>query len=128
MTAAGYTQVGKIYRYEQLEDDSIGGSVPTGTVSNEFVNLRISTIEPTMALLEQGLETPHFYRSAVSASGMSIRENDEIEVILPVTSWYFGYRFRVISVQRASLRPEDPRSQAIVVMKRLDIAHGKEQS
>jgi hypothetical protein len=106
----------------------VGGAVPSGTMLYDFVPLRIEPIEPTMALIEQGLETPHLYRVAVQANAYAPRENDEIEVNMPVGSWYYGYRFRLISVQHASLGPTDPRRQTVVIMRRMDIAHGNQIS
>lgn len=125
---AGYNCVGQIYRPVFAPDDEIGGAVPTGTLLYEYVPLRIKPIEPTMALLEQGLETPHFYRVAMQANAYAPQENDEVEVILPVDSWYHGFRFRTVSVQHASLGSTDPRRQTVVIMRRMDVAHGRQIS
>jgi hypothetical protein len=122
---AGYNTYGRIRRYDYEEDDQIGGANPTGTVIYENIPMRIESVEPTMALLEQGLETPHFYRTALGYKAPNVKENDEVEVTLPITSWYYGYRFRISSVRHPSMGANDPRAQTVIIMRRMDEAHGK---
>lgn len=121
----GFNQYCDVHRYSFGTDDRVGGAMPTGTLVYCQVPMRIEPIEPTIALMEQGLETPHLYRAAISIKAAVLKENDEVEVVLPVESWYYGYRFRVASVRHASLRPGDPRSQTLVIMRRMDEAHGR---
>lgn len=128
MSPAGFNCVGQIYRPVFGDDDLIGGAIPTGTILYDFVPVRIEPLEPTMALLEQGLETPHFYRMAVDARAYAPQENDEIEITMPVNSWYYGHRFRLVSVQHASIGSNDPRRQTLIIARRMDVAHGKQIS
>ena len=121
---AGYNQIARIYRYTYPADDTIGGSVPSGTVLYDNLLVRVAPIEPTMALLEQGLETTKLYKTAITYRAKNVKENDELEIYYPSESWYYNQKFRIISVQHPSLRPNDPRSQVILVMRRRDEAHG----
>lgn len=120
----GMNQLAKILRYSYPQDDDIGGSVPSGTMIHDSVLVRIEPIQPTMALLEQGLETVKLFRTSVSYYAKDIKENDEVVVYEPVESFYYNLHFRVISVQHASLRPNDPRSQVTIIMRRREDAHG----
>lgn len=128
MTAAGFNHVGRVWEYSYPQDDAIGGSVPSGTVIHDFVQMRIVGITPTMALLEQGVETTHLYRCMASAHAFNLRENHEIEVYLPIDSPYFNVRFRVISEPKHSIKPNDPRDKVSFIMRRADIAHVTNES
>ena len=123
---AGQNQIAKLWRFVQDPDDYIGGSIPTGSIINESVLLRIEPVTPTMALLEQGLETQKLYKTAVNYGAKNIKENDILQVYEPYDSWYYSGSFRVISVMHPSLRPNDPRSQVQVVMRRWDEAHDRQ--
>ena len=122
----GLNQIVSWTRYTFDPDDARGGSVPTGTVINPSLLVRIEPIEPTMALLEQGLETVKLFRVAVGYAGRDMQENDELIVNEPKESWYINQSFRVISVRHPSLRPNDPRSQVQVTVRRWDKAHGRQ--
>lgn len=118
---AGSNHIIDLWKYAYQTDDVIGGSRPTGTVHYENIPCKISAIEPTMALVEQGLETDHFCKFHVHV--LDVNENDEVEVKLPKNSWYYGKRFRVISIQHHSLHPSDPRAYMILIGKRTDKSH-----
>lgn len=120
---AGKNQLVQVWRYTYPQDDNIGGSVPSGTMLYDSLLVRISPIKPTMALLEQGLETVKLFNTAISYRAKDIKENDEIVVYEPRESFYYNQHFRVISVQHASLRPNDPRSEVIIIMRRWEDAH-----
>lgn len=121
---AGYNQLAKVWRYTFPDDDNIGGSLPSGTILHNSLLVRIEPVAPTVALLEQGLETVKLYRTSVSYVAKDIKENDELEIFEPTESWYCNQHFRVISVQHPSLRPNDPRGQVILTMRRREGAHG----
>lgn len=121
---AGHNQLARIYRYTYPQDDEIGGSVPSGTMIHDSILVRIEPVQPTMALLEQGLETVKLFRTAISYRAKDVKENDEVVVYEPIESFYYNQHFRIISVQHASLRPNDPRSQVVIVMRRREDAHG----
>ena len=120
---AGFNQLARVWRFTYPTDDSVGGSLPSGTIIHDSLLVRIEPVQPTMVLLEQGLETVKLFKTAVSYIAKDIKENDEIVVYDPIESFYYNLHFRVISVQHASLRPNDPRSQVVVVMRRREDAH-----
>lgn len=122
--SAGKNQLVRVIRYSYPQDDSIGGSVPSGTVIHDSVLVRIKPIRPTMALLEQGLETIKLFETSLSYVAKDVKETDELIVYEPVDSEYFNQSFRVISVRHPSLRPNDPRSDLSVVIRRREEAHG----
>lgn len=123
---AGTNQLARIYRYTTPTDDIVGGSLPSGTMIHDSVLVRISPVKPTIALLEQGLETVKLFKTAVSYQASDLKENDEFLIYEPTESWYYQQRFRVVSVQHASLRPNDPRSQVVVLLRRWDDAHNRQ--
>lgn len=113
---AGSNHIVTFVRYNYNPDDVIGGSNPTGTMLYENIEVRIKAIEPTMVLLEQGLETEKLFR--VHVHSINIEENDEMTVNLPINSWYANKKFRVISTQHPSLHPSDPRHYMTIVVRR----------
>ena len=123
---AGANQIAKLWRYSTPIDDYVGGALPTGTVIHESLFIRISPVVPTMALLEQGLETVKLFKTTLGWVAKDVLENDVLEVIEPYDSMYMGKMFRVISVQLPSLRANDPRSQVQVVLRRYEIAHSRQ--
>jgi selenophosphate synthase len=120
---AGYNAIAKILRYDYRDDDDIGGASPSGTVLLDSIWCRIEPIEPTMALLEQGLETVKLFRTTLDYNAKNVKENDELVVTAPIGSIYRDKAFRLISIQHSSLRADDPRSHVLVVMRRRDEAH-----
>jgi hypothetical protein len=122
MTAGLYLE-GKVWRFSYPADDSVGGSVPSGTVLYNPVFIRINSKEPTQALLEQGLETPEIFRAVIMNPlvGMVIRHNDQFEVTNPSISIHKGKKFVIIGIQYSSL--DDPRRTISLTMRRFEIAH-----
>lgn len=120
---AGYNQLARIIDYNYPSDDSIGGSQPSGTILYDNVLVRVEPLKPTMALLEQGVETVKLFETAISAKAKEVKENNELVIYAPVESEYINQHFRIISVRHPSLRPNDPRSQIILIMKRHEQAH-----
>lgn len=120
---AGLNQVARIYRYDYEEDDYVGGANPTGTMLYENISVRIEPVAPTMALLEQGLETVKLFRTLLAYPAVGVKENDEVEVFLPRNSIYFNQRFRIISVEHPSMSPSGIRGYLRVTMRRRDEAH-----
>lgn len=123
---AGQNQLAKIYRYTNINDDVVGGSLPSGTLLHNSVLVRISPIKPTIALLEQGLETVKLFQTSVSYVASDLKENDEFLIYEPIESKYYQNRFRVVSTQHPSLRPNDPRCQVIAILRRWDDAHNRQ--
>jgi hypothetical protein len=118
---AGLLHTGKIWRFSYLQDDSQGGAVPSGTVIYNPVFARIFTEKPTLALLEQGLETPAMYSAIIEPGDIAIQNNDQYEETGPNISPYLGWRFVIVSDPQPSML--DSRRYWKVVMRRFQIAH-----
>jgi hypothetical protein len=126
MSPAGLNQVARLIRFSYPADDVVGGAVPSGTVTNENLFIRIRSEEPTLALLEQGLQTPTIYTGLLFGGNIDITHNDQIEVTAPQNSWFYGKKFRVIGVQRSSNHPAQDRNQIRVTMRRYEEAHSND--
>lgn len=120
---AGLNQVARLIRFSYPADDVVGGAVPSGTIVHENLFIRIISEEPTQALLEQGLQTPTIYTGLLFSGNIDINHNDQIEVVAPQLSWFYGKKFRVIGVQRSSNHPAQDRNQIRVTMRRHEESH-----
>jgi hypothetical protein len=123
---AGLNQVCRLIRFSYLSDDQVGGAVPSGTILHENLFIRIRSEEPTLALLEQGLQTPTIYTGLLFAGNISIEQNDQVEVVAPMGSWFYGKKFRVIGVQRSSNHPAQDRNQIRVTLRRYEESHSND--
>jgi len=94
----------QIWQMNQAGDDSVGGSVITGTVAYTDVAVRLSARRPSQASLEAGLEVNRIIDCILVGKGLTINERDEIEVTFPTTHPYFGERLRVTGLQLDSRR------------------------
>ena len=129
---AGFVHVIRVWRESYLitgtsTDDSIGGANPTGTTIYDNVEARIFVEKPTMAILQQGLETLKIFTANVSPLAINIRENDIVEVVAPNNSFYYGDKFRVIGTRHPSMGPSDPRGYVTIHMRRWEEAYANEQ-
>ena len=118
---AGLLHTGRIWRFSYTVDDSVGGALPTGTVLYSPVFARIFTEKPTLALLEQGLETPELFSAILEPGDIQLNHNDQYEVTDPNISPYKNLKFVIISIQTPSML--DDRRYVRVVMRRFVIAH-----
>lgn len=125
---AGFNNAGRIWRFTASKNnDDIGGAVPTGTVLYNTVFSRIASEKPTLALLEQGLETPEIFRAELSyvpyspTGTFDVQHNDQYEVTAPQVSPFFQKRFVIIGVQHVSYN--DARRFLRVTMRRLETAN-----
>ena len=118
---AGLLHTGRIWRFSYLNDDSVGGALPTGTVLYTPVFARIFTEKPTLALLEQGLETPELFSAIMEPGDITLNHNDQYEVTAPNISPYKNLKFVIISIQTPSML--DDRRYVRVVMRRFVVAH-----
>jgi len=121
---AGFNVLVDITTFSYLEDDTVGGAVPTGTVLVERVPARFEALPQTLALLEQGLESPLFYKITLSYAGRRILENDAITIRAPQTHRFFGKDFRVVSVNLPSFMADDPRNYLVLLCRRKEESHG----
>lgn len=118
---AGLLHTGHIIRFSYLQDDSQGGAVPSGTVLYNPVFARIFTEKPTLALLEQGLETPELFSAVLQPGTLDLHHNDQYQVDAPNLSPWIGLKFVIVSIQTPSML--DGRKYLRVVMRRFEIAH-----
>lgn len=118
---AGLLHKGQVIRFSYPADDDQGGAVPSGTIIYNPVFLRIFTEKPTLALLEQGLETPELFSAIIEPGTIALHHNDQIQVTEPNISPYLGLKFVIVSIQTPSML--DVRKYVRVVMRRFEIAH-----
>lgn len=125
---AGQNLRGRVWRlYTQGHDDDQGGAVPSGTVIYNNIAGRISALEPTLALLEQGLETPTIYNGLLSYPAFNITgtfevfPNDQYEVTWPPISPYYQKKFLILGMQHQSFN--DGRIYINVKLRRLITAN-----
>lgn len=96
----------QIWQINQSSDDSVGGSVTTGTVAYTNVPIRLSARRPSQASLEAGLEVNRITDAIINGKGLTLRERDEIEITWPVDDPYYGERFRITGIQLDSRRKQ----------------------
>lgn len=127
---AGMNLRGNILRMNTPVDDDQGGAVPTGTIIYQDIYARISPLQPTLALLEQGLETPTIYNGLFQYPSFNITgtfevlHNDQYEITWPPIDIHYGKKFVVISVQYQSYN--DPRKYVVTRLRRLVTANSNE--
>lgn len=122
MSPAGLNRVAELTTFSYPSDDSVGGAQPSGTVLYQNLIVRIKSEEPTLALLEQGLQTPTIYTAHVFAGNIDIKHNDQIRFTAPVNDWFYNKKFRVIGIQRSSNVSQD-RNFIRVTLRRFEESH-----
>ena len=122
---SGLNQVCRVIRFSYPQDDQVGGAVPSGTVLYNFLDIRIESQKPTMALEEQGVQTIKLFSAMLFEGNVTIEENDQIEVILPAFGWFYQKKFRVIGVQRDSSHPYLERNQIKLTLRRWELSHAE---
>jgi len=122
--AAGINEKGRLWRYTNNAgtDDSVGGSIPSGTVLKENVFCRIEQLKSTQVLLEQGLEIPEMFQAYLYYTGdpLDLEQNDQLEVYSPPISPHYNKRFRIVGYRYSS--HFDARRFIEVTMRRHDIS------
>lgn len=127
---AGMNLRGNIWRMNTPQDDDQGGAVPSGTVVYQDIYARISPLQPTLALLEQGLETPTIYNGLFQYPSFNITgtfevlHNDQYEITWPLINVNYGKKFVVISVQYQSY--DDQRKYVVTRLRRLVTANSND--
>ena len=118
---AGLLHTGHIIRFSYNADDDQGGALPSGTVLYTPVFARIFTEKPTLALLEQGLNTEELFSAILQPGNLNLHHNDQYQVDAPNLSPYINKKFVIISIQTPSI--VDNRSYMRVVLRRFEIAN-----
>jgi hypothetical protein len=121
--AAGLNSQGRVWRYTNIvnSDDSVGGSIPSGTILKENVYCRIEQMKATQVLLEQGLDLPEMFQGFLVYTGdpLDIRNNDQLEIYAPVISPLYNKRFRILGYRHSSHM--DERRFVEVTMRRHEV-------
>lgn len=122
---AGLNLKVNIWRFT-FANDAVGGAMPSGTVLYTGAEARISPLKPTLALLEQGLETPTLFTAVIAPTYLSagtfvLNQNYQVEVTSPPISEYYNKKFVIIGVQPAA--QNDPRKYWLVTLRREVIAN-----
>lgn len=118
--SAGKTLLANIWDYTYTNDE-VAGAVPSGTVLYERVEMRIHSITPTQALLEQGIEDISMFKGIIMNHTIEVENNNEIEVTHPWNTPYVNERFRVVgNPQRTSMGASDSRSYLVVMLRRIE--------
>lgn len=105
----------RLHSMVQEPDDDVGGSIFSGTVAYRNIPASVEYLKPSLLLLEQGLETRRMARVLVQPGSLTIYERDELEVVGPPGHEDLGRFFRVESVDRTGLSPNDPRARHLVL-------------
>lgn len=117
----GTNLLADLYEFTYPSDDSVGGSVPSGTVVYEGFRLRLRTDRPVDALLQQGIENIGAFTAHVIPYTVPVKYNNEIEITAPTNSPHYGSRFRVVTEpERTSMAPSDSRQYLIVRLRRVE--------
>ena len=121
--ASGLNAQGRLWRFSNLAgtDDSVGGSVPSGTILKENVFCRIEQLKATQVLLEQGLDLPEMFQGMLVYTGdpLDIRNNDQLEIYFPIISPFYLKRFRIVGYRQSS--HNDGRRFVEVTMRRHEL-------
>lgn len=120
---AGINRIAELTTFSYLNDDSVGGAQPSGTVLYQNLVVRIKSEEPTLALLEQGLETPTIYTALIFPGNIEIKHNDQLRFTAPIRDWFYNKKFRVIGIQRSSSHPNLDENQVRVTLRRFEESH-----
>ncbi len=107
-------------------DDEVGGSYPSGTVLHDWVDTRIDEDEPNTDFLGQGLETIKTFSFTAWGHNLTIREQDELDIISPPNHRHVGQRFRIVSLRGDSVHPAQKRAYWTGKLVRSQIAHKNE--
>jgi hypothetical protein len=126
---AGLNLVVSIWRFIDT-DDSVGGSVPSGTtVYKNVQGRRIDHLVhirkiPQLEAQQQGLESGRYNLFELQPATIDVRENDEIQITNPPNNWDYLHYFRVISIMREGYHPNDRRGILLCSCRRGVQAHG----
>lgn len=97
-----------IYR-TSTTDDAIGGAVPTRALVYSNRPCRVSSVRPSLAAREMGMETRKLYNVVLQPADLDVRENDEFYLTSPTAHELFQVYIQIDGVQIDSIHPNDPR-------------------
>ena len=120
----------RVISMTQGADDSQGGAVLTGTVTDTCLWGSFAEDAPSQLLLEQGLETVKTSTILLPAwnhnSLVTVLERDEIEIVGPGSHPYLDKHYRVLAVQRSPMHPLDRRAAIKLRVTRIELNRAEE--
>lgn len=96
-----------IYRPIIAADDDIGGAVPAKVLKYSNLKCRVSSVRPSLAAREVGLETLKLYNVILQPAGLDIRENDYFYLTFPTNHELYHVYIQINGVQIDSISPSD---------------------
>ncbi len=123
---AGLNRVCELITFSYPQDDSVGGSVPSGTVLYERLSARIEANMPTQALIDQGLQVVETWQVLVFPGNIDAGVNDQLRFTAPVNDWFFNKKFRIVGITRSSNHPQNDRNLIKFIVRRFDESHGND--
>jgi len=107
-----------VYR-DTVTDDAIGGAVPVSGLVYSGVKCRVSSVRPSQAAREVGMETPKLYNVVLQPASLAIRENDDFYLTSPANHEIFHKLIPIEGVQIDSIHPNDPRRHIELTLSRI---------
>lgn len=115
----------RIWKIENTPDNSVGGSVITGSVFGIY-DARLQENPESQLLLQQGLEIVKTFTAIITPMAIGVQERYEAEVYAPYDHQHFGERMRIRNIRHSDMNPRDPRSYTMLSMSRSDYAHSQQ--
>jgi hypothetical protein len=118
----GLVLAGSIWEYSFVNDDEVGGAVPSGTVVYSNVRLRLENSRNSLDLAIQGFETSKFFSAVVQPqAGMRLVERKHfLQITSPPNSNHYLKMFRIVNIQESNFHPSDPRRYIILNLERVE--------
>lgn len=116
----------RVWEMIEKDDDYVGGASISGTCKYSGIRGRMQQLPATQQFLEQGLETNKIFNILLVPATLDIEERDELEVTAPKDHFFYGDRFRVMSVRPSDFNPRDPRNYLMIQASRNVKAHAQQ--
>lgn len=114
----------KIWRFQFIEDDDVGGAQPSGTILYENISARKAMNLPEVMMNEQGYESEKISKYIVYPATLLVKERDEIQITSPSSHVDYNKFFRISGgVERMSFHPKDRRGYLMISTSRSEVAH-----
>ena len=119
---AGLVLSGDIWEYSFVDDDEVGGAVPSGTIVYESVQMRLQNSRNSIDLTIQGFEASKYFSAVLQPRpGMNLVERKHFfQPTSPPNSRYYLKMFRIVNIQESNFHPSDPRRYLILNLERVE--------
>ena len=104
----------QVWRMSNDSDDSVGGSMITGSVVYSGIQAFMQENQVSMMMGQAGLETLNVFNFTLIPGTLTIYERDELEITHPSDHYFYGDRFRVVSSRHSSNNPRVPRNYLLL--------------